>query len=174
VSPAAKSSPSRRTAARFQTVTYQHVQFSRILAALLVIPMLATMVVIATHAGHREELILFELILGISLYAFSSLKTQVTADQLMWQFGPGLIRKSIPMREIASAEITKTRWVDGWGIHYTRRGWLYNAAGYDAVLVRKKDGSTVLIGSNDVAGLWEAIQQGLSPESNPQQPRSQS
>jgi hypothetical protein len=34
-------------------------------------------------------------------------------------------------------------------VHRTRRGWLYNIAGKDAVLIRKLDGKTFLLGTDE-------------------------
>ena len=50
-------------------------------------------------------------------------------------FGPGIVRKQLALSEIVSAEMTKSTILEGWGIHYTKRGWLYNVSGRGAVIV---------------------------------------
>ena len=70
------------------------------------------------------------LVLGVTLLGlvvatlFASLTIEVTTTHLRWWFGPGLIRKQVPLAAIRAVEATRTRWLEGWGIHYARRGWL--------------------------------------------------
>jgi hypothetical protein len=92
---------------------------------------------------------------------FSSLTIRVTDQALVWHFGLGLFRKTVPLAEIATAELARTRWIDGWGIHRTRRGWLYNVSGFDAVLVTRRDGTRFLLGTDEPERLRLAILQGL-------------
>src|SRR5512137_1708363 len=68
-------------------------------------------------------------------YMFSSLTIQITDRALHWCFGPGIFRKQVALAEIKTVEITRTRLLEGWGIHKTSRGWLYNVSGFDAVRV---------------------------------------
>jgi len=42
-------------------------------------------------------------------------------------------------------------------VHRTRRGWLYNVAGFDAVLVRLKDGKSFLVGTDEPRRLKAAL-----------------
>src|SRR5256886_7235989 len=39
-----------------------------------------------------------------------------------------VIRKRVPMAEIAGCEPIRIRWWYGWGIHLTPYGWLYNVS----------------------------------------------
>ena len=55
-------------------------------------------------------------------------------------------------------ELTRTRFWDGWGVHRTRRGWLYNVGGYDAVVLSRRDGTALLVGSDDAPRLKSAIE----------------
>jgi hypothetical protein len=97
--------------------------------------------------------------------AFSSLTIRAGDGQLRWHFGPGLVRKSVPLAEIAAAEPTTTTWMDGWGIHLTRRGWLYNVAGHNAVLVTTHDGKQFQLGTDEPAALVQAIRAASGPAS---------
>ena len=78
-------------------------------------------------------------------------------------FGPGVIRKRIPLDEIADVEATRTTFWQGWGIHWTTRGWLYNISGFDAVLVRLRTGKSLLVGTDEPEALANAIREGVSP-----------
>jgi hypothetical protein len=90
---------------------------------------------------------------------FSSLTIRVADGRLDWHFGPGVMRRSVPLGEIASAEPATTSWADGWGVHLTRRGWLYNEAGHQAVLVTKRDGTRFMLGTDEPAGLVRELGQ---------------
>lgn len=93
--------------------------------------------------------------------AFGSLTVAIDHAELRWHFGPGVWRKRLPLCDIESVEVTRTRFREGWGIRWTRRGWLYNVAGLDAVLVRCRDGKAVLIGSDEAPRLAAALESAL-------------
>jgi hypothetical protein len=97
-------------------------------------------------------------ILAICGLLFSSLTIQITDRELRWQFGPGLIRKEVPLHEIERAEVIETTFLQGWGIHYTFRGWLYNVSGFQAVAVRLKNGKQFLLGTDEPERLQAALQ----------------
>lgn len=93
----------------------------------------------------------------ICAYMFSSLTVQITDRSLHWCFGPGMFRKEVALAEIKTAEVTRTRLVEGWGIHKTSRGWLYNVSGFDAVLITLYNGKSILLGTDEPARLRSAI-----------------
>jgi hypothetical protein len=88
---------------------------------------------------------------------FSSLTIQVTDRALHWCFGPGMFRKQVALAEIQSVEITRTRLLEGWGIHKTSRGWLYNVSGFDAVLIKLHGGKSLLLGTDEPDRLRSAL-----------------
>ncbi len=102
-------------------------------------------------------------ILLLFAWLFNSLTIEITGRELHWRFGPGLIRKSVPLADIVSAQPVKTNFLEGWGIHITRRGWLYNVSGFDAVAVTLRSGKRFALGTDEpsalVARLAEVIQQ---------------
>jgi hypothetical protein len=108
-------------------------------------------------AGKALLFLLPAVILGVVSWVFSSLTVEVSADELVWFFGPGVWRKSIPRSEIESAAPVRNKWWWGWGIHLTPRGWLYNVSGLDAVEVVFRDGKTLRIGSDEAEQLADAI-----------------
>jgi len=107
------------------------------------------------------------IVLGIALLGlvgavlFASLTVEVTATYLRWWFGPGLIRKQVPLAAIRAVEATRTRWLEGWGIHYTRRGWLYNVSGFGAVVIKLDSGKSFLLGTDEPERLAQAIQHAI-------------
>ena len=94
---------------------------------------------------------------AICAYMFSSLTIQVTDRALHWCFGPGMFRKEVALTEIKTAEVTRTRLLEGWGIHKTSRGWLYNISGFDAVLITLHSGKSILLGTDEPIRLRSAI-----------------
>ena len=91
-------------------------------------------------------------------WCFSSLTVRVTSDELQLHFGWGWPRKRVPLADIDAVEVTRTTFIEGWGVHRTRRGWLYNVAGFDAVVLRRRDGTAVLVGSDEAPRLKGAIE----------------
>jgi hypothetical protein len=100
------------------------------------------------------------LALGLALFAtqFSALTTRVDERGVSWNFGLSLPTGEIPFDEIAQIQMTQTAALEGFGIHWTPRlGWLWKVSGRDAVTIRKKNGGTITLGSNDAPGLYAAI-----------------
>jgi hypothetical protein len=102
-------------------------------------------------------LVLFVVVAGIAL-ACSSLTTRVDSSGFSWAFTFGLPSGALPLDVIADVQLTRTNFWEGWGIHWTIwHGWLWNVAGYGAVSIRRKDGGTVTLGTDDPQGLYDAI-----------------
>jgi hypothetical protein len=91
-------------------------------------------------------------------WCFSSLTVRVTGDELQLHFGWGWPRKRVPLADLGAVEVTRTTFIEGWGVHRTRRGWLYNVGGFDAVVLRRRDGTAVLVGSDEAPRLKAAIE----------------
>ena len=101
-------------------------------------------------------------ILLASAWLFHSLTIEIADRELRWRFGPGLIRKNVPLNEIISAAPVRTG--PSWGIHWSpRTGWLYNVSGFDAVAVTLRSGKRFTLGTDEpqvlAARLAEVIQQ---------------
>jgi len=107
--------------------------------------------------GARITVLVAGVVMMISAFAFSSLTIAVRDGQLSWWFGPGIVKKTIPLASIAAAQPTTTSILNGWGIHLTGRGWLYNVAGRQAVLVTQHDGKRFLLGTDEPESLAQAI-----------------
>jgi len=70
---------------------------------------------------------------------------------------PRIFRKTLSLADIKTVEVTRTRLLDGWGIHKTSRGWLYNVSGFDAVLITLHSGKGILLGTDEPERLRSAI-----------------
>jgi hypothetical protein len=91
-------------------------------------------------------------------WTWGSLTVRIEGGELRVRFGPGWPRKTVPLAEIAAVEVTRTTFMEGWGIHRTRRGWLYNVSGFDAVLLQLTNGRSMMIGSDEPRRLKAAIE----------------
>lgn len=143
------------------TTTYEHTQRSRRMATLFGVAAVgAFAAAIAPRnmpAGARLTLMAAVAALGGSAVVFSRLTIRVGEGKLTWHFGGGLVRRTLPLAAIAAAEPTRTGVLDGWGIHFTMRGWLFNVAGRDAVLITRTDGKTFMLGTDEPEALAAAI-----------------
>ncbi|HMJ88514.1 MAG TPA: hypothetical protein VK530_01790 [Candidatus Acidoferrum sp.] len=90
-------------------------------------------------------------------WLFHSLAIEVNDGELRWQFGPGFIHKQVPLEEIKSVTRVRTNFIEGWGIHFSRFGWLYNVSGYDAVAIALKSGKQFALGTDEPDALVTAI-----------------
>ena len=148
------------------THRYTHTQRSTLLLLLLVVAAAGTLASLAFPAaraipfGARVTIIAAAVAMVLSSLVFTTLTITVDGDRLSWHFGAGLVRKSVALAEVVSAEPVTTTWVDGWGIHLTARGWLYNVSGREAVLVTLRGGKRFLLGTDEPTVLAAALRRG--------------
>jgi len=134
--------------------TYHHTQQARLILAI----MTAMSVMFIVVGAMLFRPLLFSvpfMILGGWL--FHSLTIEVADGELRWRFGSGFVRKRVPLREIASAQVVRTNFIEGWGIHHSRYGWLYNVSGYDAVAIALRDGKRFCLGTDEPEKLAEIL-----------------
>jgi len=74
---------------------------------------------------------------------------EISEKELRWHFRPGWPRKHVLLNEVASVEVIRTSFLNGWGIHYTPRGWLYNVSGFGAVAIRLRSGKQFCLGTDE-------------------------
>jgi hypothetical protein len=96
-------------------------------------------------------------LLALGLLTYATLSVDVDSVEVRVRFGIGLIRKSIPLTDIARCEVVRTPSWWGWGIHWTPSGWLYNVSGRAAVRLEMSTQRPVMIGSDEAERLKEAI-----------------
>jgi hypothetical protein len=82
-------------------------------------------------------------------------------DALVLRYGPvPMLGKRVPYDRIAAVERDRTRFIDGWGVHWVPfRGWTYNLWGYDCVRLTLTRGRTLRIGTDDPEGLSQFLQE---------------
>jgi hypothetical protein len=130
--------------------TYQHTQRATVILYAMIGLGLVFFVVGATVLWPA---LITAPLLFVTAWRFHSLTIEIADGELRWRFGPGWIRKQVSLDLILSAEPVRTNFIEGWGIHLSRFGWLYNASGYDAVAIRMKNGQHFALGTDEPAVL---------------------
>jgi hypothetical protein len=135
---------------------YRHTQVGYLTIAALGAA-LVLIAVLTVSEFYWVGLVVF-IVLAACLVVFASLTVELDGERLRLWFGPGLIRKSFPLREIEAARpVTNPVWY-GWGIHLTPAGWVYNVSGLRAVEVLMKNGRRVRVGTDEPEALALAIE----------------
>jgi hypothetical protein len=148
-------------------MTYHHVQtgWAVILGSVVGLG-LALMVTLSLSASTLAAVpwLVFALfgLLALGLLTYATLTVEVDAEHVRVHFGIGLIRKSIPLADIARCEVVRTPTWWGWGMHWTPSGWLYNVSGRAAVRLEMASQRPVMIGSDEAERLKVAIDAGLA------------
>jgi len=125
--------------------SYQHTQTGILIVAVM-FGMAFVTAVLALLMSKVFWLTVF--FLALVAWLFHSLTIEITDRTLGWQFGPGWIRKSVPLADIVSAAPVRTGL--SWGIHWSPRlGWLYNVSGWDAVLITLRNGKKFTLGTDE-------------------------
>ena len=124
---------------------YQHTQPGTAIVKFLVVMFL----VFGIASAFLHQLIVGTIIIAVTAWVFRSMTVEISDTELTWYFGSGFPRKSAPRSEVASAEAIRTTFLNGWGIHYTPRGWLYNVSGYGAVAITLRNGKRFCLGTDE-------------------------
>jgi hypothetical protein len=145
---------------------YQHRQTGWLMLGSSLIPFVCLAVFVgATPASARElppELLPTLCAISAIVVGFSWLNVYVTDTHVVFRFGVGLYRRAIALADIRSAAVAPSRWYEGWGIHWTRRGMLYNVGGFETVAIELVDGRKLRVGSDEPARLLAAIERAMT------------
>ena len=114
---------------------------------------------IFTRTGLNLVLIAVMLFTIFFIASFATLNVMIDEKYLRIKFGYGIFRKKFTLQEIISARSVKNHWYYGWGIRYwiPSRIWIFNISGFDAVEIKKKNGKTYRIGTDEPKNLERAI-----------------
>ena len=139
---------------------YQHTQTGYLIIIALAIGLLF-IVYLMTVYGFNWIAFTVLIILGVCLVLFATLTVVIEEDVLEIRFGPGIIRKKFPLKDIESCQVVKNPWYYGWGIRLTPHGWLYNVSGSYAVEIKMKTGKEYQIGTDIPNDLEKVIRQSI-------------
>ena len=133
---------------------YKHTQF----ATVIVVVSLAIAVPLCIFGfSFARPALIGAIIVLLCACLFYSLTVEVDETEVRWSFGIGLIRKRARLDEIAKAEQVRTNFLEGWGIHLSRYGWLYNVSGWDAIAFTMKNGKCFAIGTDEPQALLASV-----------------
>lgn len=140
---------------------YQHTQFG----SAVIYPIGAAVIIpigISFLSPVARAALLVAVPLALCAWMFSKLTVSIDDAKVRASFGPGLIYKDVALAQIESAMPVRIKWWEGWGIHLSRYGWLYNVSGWDAVAIRLRDGRQLAIGTDQPEELAAAIRRATS------------
>jgi len=142
---------------------YDHVQHAPLYWLMLAPAFFLLWVAIVLAHDAQETAVLLAASIAVALLAYSMkhLRVYDGGDSLQVRFGPfPMFGKRVPYDQIAAAERDRTRFIDGWGVHWVPfRGWTYNLWGNDCVRLTLTRGRTLRIGTDDPEGLAQFLQE---------------
>ncbi len=138
---------------------YEHRQTALFMRTSFALGAAVLLAVYATAPDSRHGVLLGLPMLALLFIVFDGLTVRIDGGELRWAFGHfGWPRWRLRIADIATVEPTRTTFWEGWGMRLTRRGWLYNVSGFDAVLIRRTDGKTLMLGTDEPHRLVAAIE----------------
>jgi hypothetical protein len=137
--------------------SYRHKQFGSVMVFGIAAAIVAIIALLGPAAAHPALLVVLGLLAALAV-VFSSLTVQVTPSSLVFWFGPGVLRKQVPLGDIAEVEAVRNPWWWGIGWRLTPRGMLYSVSGLGAVEITRKNGSRFRLGSDEPERLARALQ----------------
>ena len=143
------------------TRRYEHTQVGYFIIVAIVAAMVAIGIILA-NKGSNWIAIAVLVVLAVIVVLFNNLTVVINEEELVVQFGPGIIRKRFKLNEIESCQAVRVPWYYGWGIRLTTQGMVFRVSGFDAVQVRLITGKEYLIGTDVPQELEEAIGQAIS------------
>lgn len=135
---------------------YQHNQLAKTILSFLI----AALVILAVpllKGGAVALYALLAVVLTATGVLFHCLTIRIEGGFLHWHFGPGFWKKSVALKDIDHVDMVLNRWYYGWGIRYTRHGWLYNVSGLRAVQITLKTGKKLRLGTDEPEKLVLAV-----------------
>jgi len=141
--------------------TYQHKQFGGI-SLLASVAGILVILSLVSQLGARPTLMIVLVLLVFIAVSCSSLTAAVTPSSLVFWFGPGILRRTVFLRDIESVEPVKNPWYYGIGLRVTPRGMLYSVSGLSAVEITRRDGSRFRLGTDEPEKLCAALRQAMS------------
>jgi hypothetical protein len=140
---------------------YSHKQPGAAMLGVIGLVLVALLVILGPAAAHPALLVVLGFLV-LAAVVFSSLTVEITASSLVFWFGPGVLRKQVPLAEITGVEAVRNPWYWGLGWRLTPRGMLYNVSGLDAVEITRQDGSRFRLGTDQPERLARTLAEALA------------
>ena len=103
----------------------------------------------------------------VVLFLLLRLETRIDRHGVYFRYPPVITSwRKIPYVEIQSIEVVRySPWAyGGWGIRYNWHGWAYNVRGNKGIMIKKKNGKQLLIGTQKSLEAQETINQLMREE----------
>ena len=97
----------------------------------------------------------------VVLFLFIKLETKIDASGIHFRYFPIINSwREMLWKDILSVEIIQySPWAyGGWGIRYSWLGWAYNVRGNKGIMIKKKNGRRILIGTQKMMDAKDAIE----------------
>lgn len=138
--------------------TYKHKQWG--LVTLVVMPLIAAVILAINESFSLPAAgigVLFG-VLTLAAITFSSMTIEVNESEINWYFGPGLLKRNLPLEEVGQCKKVKNPLWMGIGIHAYGTGWIYNVSGLLGIEIELKGGSFIRLGTDEPNYLIQAIE----------------
>ncbi|HEY5339669.1 MAG TPA: hypothetical protein VIK27_01470 [Candidatus Aquilonibacter sp.] len=111
----------------------------------------------------QPEWFTLALVLGLGLLAviFSSMTIRVTPEAVEWWLGLPLMKRRVPIADIASVSAGQVGWLTGLGIRTDGRNVTWIVTGRSVVILTLANGRHTRLGSNEPERVVEAIRAAL-------------
>ncbi len=145
---------------------YKHIVFGRdfLIQLALVTAVVAPFIVL--FANSTSVWLTVAVVGGIFVLLFHSMTVEVEGQMLRFWFGPGLLKREIPITDIENAEKKYTPWFWGYGFRGVPDGWLYRVSGFETVLITLKNGKKFRLGTDEPDALIKALPLASSKQSS--------
>ena len=139
---------------------YEHTQVGYFIIVAIVATMVAIGIILANTSFNWIAIAVL-VVLAVVVLLFHSLTVVISREELVVQFGPGVIRKRFKLNEIELCQAVRIPWYYGWGIRATPQGMVFRVSGFHAVQIRLNTGREFVIGTDVPQELEEAIRQSM-------------
>jgi hypothetical protein len=112
--------------------------------------------------GPHPALFATGLLVALLLLLTHSLTVTVDEATIELRLGNGLLRRRIDLANVETCESFQVEGAFGLPLRRTPDGWIYAVASGEAVLLRLRDDTTCVVGSDDAVGLHLAIRRHMT------------
>lgn len=100
------------------------------------------------------------MVLCVGIFFAATLTVSITPAEVHVRYVPFFVNKRIATAEIASfVPQSYTVWQAGYGIHYSKYGWVYNTSGNEGIQLFLRNGKKMLIGTQRPRDFASALAQ---------------
>ena len=142
---------------------YHHRQFGTVLVAILAAVIIIMSLPLMRGAEFRAIQLEVVIVLLAAIALFYALTTEIRDDTLYIRMGIGLIRKKVPLSNIAQARVVRIPLIAGLGIHgLPGVSWVWNVSGRGGVQLDFVKGGRLIVGTDEPEELLRAIESNKS------------